>query len=189
MLNADRFPAAVLLYLLALTACSQKAPDPNDPDILLINGKIIIMDDHGSIIEAVSIRDDKIAALGRTAKIKRFAGPETQIVDLDGQAVTPGLIDVHNHFAWGAADEVFTLKPSYPNVTGIEDEAIPEIVRRMLARLDEFDTLEIDARDELEAWSVGHPLEAMWKAQRQHILEQIEQVRKEYAKLKNRADH
>ena len=88
MLNADRHSAAVLLCLMALSACSEKAADPNDPDILMINGNIITMDADDSIIEAVSIRGDSIVALGTTKRIKGFAGPDTQIIDLDGLAVT-----------------------------------------------------------------------------------------------------
>ncbi len=109
MPNADRCAATVLLCLLALSACGERVADPNDPDLLLINGNIITMDDDESIVEAVSIRGNKIVAIGTTSKVKGFAGPDTQIIDLGGLTVTPGLIDVHNHFAWGAADAAFTL--------------------------------------------------------------------------------
>ena len=118
---AGRFLALEFLCLLALSGCDQPAPDPNDPDLLLVNGKIITMDESDSIVEAISIRDAKIVARGTTAHVKRFAGPNTQIIDLNGLAVTPGLVDVHNHLAWGAADEVFSLTLSYPEVTSIED--------------------------------------------------------------------
>jgi predicted amidohydrolase YtcJ len=118
VLNADQCPAAVLLCLLALSACSEKA---SDPDLLLVNGRIITMDDDESIVEAVSIRGNKIIALGQTSKVKGFAGPDTQIIDLGGLIVTPGLIDAHNHFAWGAFDEYFSLNLSYPGVTSVED--------------------------------------------------------------------
>ena len=121
MLNADRSPAAVLLCLFALSACGPQAADPNDPDLLLINGKIITMDAVDSVIEAVSIRGGKIVGLGTSSKVKGFAGPNTKIIDLAGSAVTPGLIDVHNHFGWGAADALFTLNLSYPKVKSIED--------------------------------------------------------------------
>jgi len=87
---------------------------------VLVNGKIITMDDDDLIVEAVSIRGNKIVALGQTSKVKRFADPDTQIIDLGGLIVTPGLIDVHNHFAWGAFDEYFSLNLWYPGVTSIE---------------------------------------------------------------------
>jgi predicted amidohydrolase YtcJ len=118
---ATRFIAAAVLCLPALSGCSEQAVGPIDPDFLLINGKVITMDEDESIVEAVSIRDDKIVALGTSANIRRFTGPNTQVIDLNGRAVTPGLIDVHNHFAWGAADARFTLNLSYPAVTSIED--------------------------------------------------------------------
>lgn len=62
-------------------------------------------------------------------------------------------------------------------------EAIPEIAGRMLARLDEFDTLQVKTGDELEPWSVGGPLEQMLKDQRHHILERVDKARKVYAAL------
>lgn len=112
---------AGLLCFLVLAGCADKAADPNDPDILLVNGKVITMDEGDSIVEAVSIRGGRIVALGESRKIRKFAGPDTEIIDLGGLTVTPGLIDVHNHFAWGALDEHFGLDLSYPGVTGIAD--------------------------------------------------------------------
>lgn len=155
MLNADQRPAAVFLCLLALSACSEKASDPNDPDLLLVNGKIITMDDDDLIVEAVSIRGNKIVALGQTSKVKGFAGPDTQIIDLGGLIVTPGLIDVHNHFAWGAFDEYFSLNLSYPGVTSIED---------ILARVKQA----VDDRNPDE-WIIGAQWDAGKLAERRDI--------------------
>ena len=155
MLNADHCPAAVLLCLLALSACGEKASDPNDPDLLLVNGRIITMDDDDSIVEAVSIRGNKIVALGQTSKVKKFAGPDTQIIDLGSLTVTPGLIDVHNHFAWGAFDEYFSLNLSYPGVTSIED---------VLARIE--DAVEVHSPGE---WIIGAEWDAGKLAERRDI--------------------
>ena len=69
------------------------------------------------------------------------------------------------------------------------DEAIPEIAERMLVRLDEFDRLQINVDDELESWSVGKPLMAMLAEQRRHILKSVNEARKVYAELIDRADH
>lgn len=146
MPNADRCAATVLLCLLALSACGERVADPNDPDLLLINGNIITMDDDESIVEAVSIRGNKIVAIGTTSKVKGFAGPDTQIIDLGGLTVTPGLIDVHNHFAWGAADAAFTLNLSYPTVEGIKD---------VLALIES----EVEGRDTNE-WIIGSEWDA-----------------------------
>ena len=77
--------------ILALPARAQTA------DTILVNGKILTVDDRFSVREAVAIHDGKILALGSTADIRKTAGPRTRIVDLQGRTVIPGLIDSHQH--------------------------------------------------------------------------------------------
>ena len=67
------------------------------PDTVLINGKILTVDSQFSIREALAVRDGKILALGRTADIRKLAGPRTRVIDLQGRTVIPGLIDSHLH--------------------------------------------------------------------------------------------
>ena len=81
--------AAVLLNTVAVAQ--------QDADIVLVNGNIVTVDDYFSIQEAVAIRGERIAAVGANDLIRDLAGPQTQIVDLGGRTVIPGLIDNHNH--------------------------------------------------------------------------------------------
>ncbi|MBI2177578.1 MAG: amidohydrolase [Candidatus Tectomicrobia bacterium] len=67
-------------------------------DMILINGKVVTADKDFSSQEAVAIRDGKILAVGPTPRIRPLAGPRTKVVDLQGRAVIPGLIDSHMHF-------------------------------------------------------------------------------------------
>jgi hypothetical protein len=67
------------------------------PDIILVNGKILIADAAFSTRQALAVRDGKIAATGSTADIQRLAGPKTRVIDLAGRTVIPGLIDSHMH--------------------------------------------------------------------------------------------
>ena len=73
-------------------------------DTLLVNGKIVSRDDRssvpntpGHIYQAMAIKGKKIMALGTDEKMKRLAGPETHVVDLDNRVVIPGLIQTHYH--------------------------------------------------------------------------------------------
>lgn len=66
-------------------------------DRILVNGKIITVDDAFSIVEAVAIRDGRIAAIGTNAAIRALADPASVVDDLNGTVVLPGLIDAHNH--------------------------------------------------------------------------------------------
>ncbi len=66
-------------------------------DMVLINGKVITVDEDDSIVEALAICDNKIVAVGTTEDIKQLAGPETKVIDLEGKTVMPGIIDSHTH--------------------------------------------------------------------------------------------
>ena len=61
--------------------------------------------------------------------------------------------------------------------------AIPDIVARMLPRLYQFDSMKADAGNELEVWSVGDPLQAMLKKQRERILQRVDKAKRAYAAL------
>jgi len=68
------------------------------PDLLLVNGKVITVDAKNTIAQAVAIKNGLIQAVGTSDELRARAGATTQIIDLKGKAVTPGLIDPHLHF-------------------------------------------------------------------------------------------
>jgi predicted amidohydrolase YtcJ len=49
------------------------------------------------IAEAVAISGDTIRAVGTNESILRLSGDKTNVIDLDGKTVIPGLIDSHLH--------------------------------------------------------------------------------------------
>ncbi|MDA2933630.1 amidohydrolase family protein [Acidobacteria bacterium AH-259-D05] len=67
------------------------------PEIILLNGKILTVDEEFSVVEAVAIRGELILAVGDDDRILKMAGPQTQTIDLEGKTVVPGLIDTHDH--------------------------------------------------------------------------------------------
>ncbi len=69
------------------------------PDLVLLNGKIVTVDEDFSIAEAVAIKDGKFVAVGSTAQIRNLAGDRTEVFDLEGETVLPGFNDPHLHFA------------------------------------------------------------------------------------------
>jgi predicted amidohydrolase YtcJ len=97
-----------------------------EADIVLINGKIITMDQFNSIVEAVAIKNGKIVEAGSSDAVRRFIGRKTQVIDLKGLTATPGLIDSHNHFP--GADSLYILDLRYPNVKSIAE--IVEVIRK-----------------------------------------------------------
>jgi hypothetical protein len=71
--------------------------DIGKPDLILIEGKIVTVDDEYSLVEAVAIKNGKIVATGTSDEIRNLAGSKTMIVDLKGKTAMPGIIDSHTH--------------------------------------------------------------------------------------------
>ena len=66
-------------------------------DVIFVNGKFTTLDSAGSHAEAVAITGGRFTAVGNRADVEKLSGPSTEIVDLGGKRVVPGLIDAHCH--------------------------------------------------------------------------------------------
>jgi predicted amidohydrolase YtcJ len=77
--------------LLAATAAQAQA------DLIITNGKIATMAREGEFVQALAIKDGKIAATGSNANVMRLRGKNTEVVDVGGRTVIPGLNDSHTH--------------------------------------------------------------------------------------------
>ena len=82
-----------LLAALLLSACAQ----PTEDELLLVNGKIYTLEPDQPEVEALLIRQGRIAALGATEAIGAMAASEARVIDLQGQVVLPGFHDMHVH--------------------------------------------------------------------------------------------
>ncbi|WP_430905533.1 amidohydrolase [Maribacter sp. 2-571] len=70
-------------------------------DLIITNGRIAIMDKSRSTVEAIAIKDGLISGVGTTAALQDFKGENTQIIDVKGKTVIPGLNDSHLHLTRG----------------------------------------------------------------------------------------
>ena len=66
-------------------------------DTILYNGKITTEDPHNPQVQAIAIRDGDVLATGDNGQIRSLASHDTQMVDLHGRRVIPGMIDSHIH--------------------------------------------------------------------------------------------
>lgn len=71
---------------------------PAPATLVLHNGRIVTVDDGRPEAQAIAVNGDTIVALGSNAEIRRYIGPATQVIDLDGQMAMPGFIEGHAHF-------------------------------------------------------------------------------------------
>ncbi len=88
-------------------------------DLVLVNGAVITVDGQDRVCEAVAVKEGTILRVGSTAEIRAVVDDRTRVIDLQGRSVTPGLIDVHSHFALGGLSTLFVLDLRYPQVTSI----------------------------------------------------------------------
>jgi predicted amidohydrolase YtcJ len=94
---------ALLAVLLGVAGSASCGPRPV-ADLLLLNGHVVTLNASDPSAEAVAIADGRILAVGSSADIERFRGPETQVEELGGLTVVPGLVDAHLHFPNLGAD-------------------------------------------------------------------------------------
>ncbi len=68
------------------------------PHQVFVHGNILTMDGQNRIVAALSVRGDKIEALGSTEEIMKLVSDETVVTNLRGRTLMPGFIDAHGHF-------------------------------------------------------------------------------------------
>ena len=93
-------------------------------DLILVNGRIFTADHHLPQVQAMAVEGDKVIATGSNQQIRALADANTQVLDLAGKRVMPGLIDTHSHAIFGG------LSLSAAN---LQDEviALPELEQRL----------------------------------------------------------
>ncbi len=98
-------------------------------DQAYVNGKVITMDDHDCIQEAVAVTADKIAAVGSNAQIKVLCDPDTKVIDLQGKTMTPGFVDGHSHLMPAGVQSLYEVSLDSPPVG--TTKCIADIVQAM----------------------------------------------------------
>nr|WP_298144205.1 amidohydrolase [uncultured Pseudomonas sp.] len=66
-------------------------------DLLLFNGKVFTGEPGQALAQAVAVEQGKILKVGGDAEIRALADADTQLIDLGGKVLMPGMIDSHTH--------------------------------------------------------------------------------------------
>ena len=112
-----------VLIVAALAAC--QAPPGEQADLVLHNANVVTMDRNAPEAEAIAVAGDRILAVGTDGAIRRYIGSETEVINLEGTTVIPGLIDSHVHFI-GLGNRLLQL-----DARNVTDKA--EIIERVAA--------------------------------------------------------
>ncbi len=89
----DIIAAACLGSCVSFIGLSQES----SPDLILYHGKVVTVDKGFSVAEALAVRDGRIQRVGTDREVLAFKGASTEVIDLGGKMVLPGLIDCHAH--------------------------------------------------------------------------------------------
>ena len=91
--------AGLLAALLPSTAPAQAADAvARHADTVLVGGRIWTGDPERPEAQALAIVGDEIVAVGSDDEVRRWAGPGTRVMELQGRRVVPGFNDAHVHF-------------------------------------------------------------------------------------------
>lgn len=94
--------AAALALLGAKAAAEDKQAPDRPADVIFINARAYTMNPAAPWAEAVAVRGSVIAGAGRAGDVRKLAGAGTEIRDLKGKMLLPGLIESHIHPAMGS---------------------------------------------------------------------------------------
>lgn len=101
---------ATSVWIAGIANVEAQQPELSAPDLVLVNGKILTLDDRSTVTEAIAVADGKILATGTSSSMRALAGARTRVLDVAGKTVIPGLIDTHAHFkAAGLGDYVVIM--------------------------------------------------------------------------------
>ncbi len=120
-----------LLAALAFTllpAMQANAVAKQTADTVYKNGFVYTVDGVRSRAEAFAVKDGNYIAVGSDADMKEVTGPNTEVVNLRGKMVMPGLVDTHIHALRGA---LTSLGLAFPVTSSVEE--IKAAVKKFIA--------------------------------------------------------
>ena len=88
-------------------------------DLIVTNGRIATLDDRGSVVSAVAVKQSRVLAVGSDRDVQRHRGSQTRAIDLEGHSVIPGLNDSHIHPIRGGLN--FNLELRWDGVPSLAD--------------------------------------------------------------------
>lgn len=106
-----------LLWMVWLSGCALWAADA---DLILHGGKVLTGPDFAAT-QAIAVRDGRIVRVGSSQDvIAAERGSRTEVIDLTGKTVLPGLNDAHVHALSAALSEYRRALPPLDSISSIQ---------------------------------------------------------------------
>ncbi|GHO82674.1 hypothetical protein KSZ_06800 [Dictyobacter formicarum] len=88
-------------------------------DLLLVNGKIATLNAQRPFVSSLAIKDGRFLVVGNERETLEYKGNQTQVIDLQGRTVIPGLNDSHIHVIRGGLN--YTMELRWDGVPSLAD--------------------------------------------------------------------
>ncbi len=121
MKHTTRLTLSLLLTLLALPAAAQQVAD-----LIVTDARIYTVDEMRPVAEAMAVADGRVLFVGSARGAESLRGSTTQVLDLDGKAVIPGMVDAHAH--------LLGLGQALRTVDLVGTASYQEVIDRVVAR-------------------------------------------------------
>ena len=92
-----------------------------EADLILHGGKVATVDSRFSIHQAIAIREGRVLEIGRDRAVLKHKGSRTEMVNLEGRLVVPGLMDSHTHPTEASLTEFDHPIPEMESVQDVMD--------------------------------------------------------------------
>ncbi|MBK6266099.1 amidohydrolase [Marivirga sp. S37H4] len=106
----------------SILACNSQS-DQIKADLIIKGGTIYTVNDQQPTVEAVAVKNDKIIFAGAEKDLAAYQTEKTQLIDLKGATMTPGLIEGHGHFMGLGYNEL--------NVDLLDTKSYQEIIEKI----------------------------------------------------------
>src|SRR5262249_47425537 len=84
--------------------------DTGPAEVIVRNGRVATLDNSRPFAQAVAIRDGQFIAVGTDQEGLKCRGDGTQVIDVKGRTVIPGLNDSHLHIIRGGLNYNMELR-------------------------------------------------------------------------------
>ena len=122
-----RMPRHLAFLLVLVVGVSRPATAQQAPaDLVVTNGRIYTADATRPVVDAMAIRGGRVVFVGDRAGAMALTGASTQVLDLDGLTVIPGMTDAHAH--------VLGLGQSLRNVDLVGTTSYDAVIARVVER-------------------------------------------------------
>ncbi len=140
---------ALAIAALILVVIFQKKIDP--ADMVLLNGHIHTLDPGRPTARSLAVRGNRIVGVYLSDREARgLVGRQTEVIDLQGALVLPGIIDGHVHF-----DSAGALINDANLMTVADEQGLRREIRRVVDLLDKGEWITQGLWGAYEQWALG----------------------------------